>query len=206
MPTASLNKLYLASRSPRRRELLKQIGIAFDVMLLREYPPARRDIDEAPQTNEAPDQYVLRIARLKAETANLRIGQRRVPALPVLAADTSVALEGTIIGKPADATAATGILRRLSGKTHQVLSAVAIAQGEELHSALSVTEVTFATLTDDELRAYVATGEPMDKAGAYGVQGRAGAFIANLAGSYSGVVGLPLYETVQLLKKIRFPL
>lgn len=200
------NRLYLASKSPRRRELLKQIGVNFELLLLREFPATRQDIDETPVTGELPDQYVLRVARQKAEVGAQRVQERRLPALAVLSADTSVVLDGEVIGKPADAQAAATMLRRLSGKTHRVYSAIALSQWGQVNTALSVTEVGFRDLSDEEIRRYVATGEPMDKAGAYAIQGRAAAFIASIAGSYSGVMGLPLFETVGLLKKINFPL
>ena len=200
------NRLYLASKSPRRRELLKQIGVNFELLLLREFPATRQDIDETPVAGELPDQYVLRVARQKAEVGAQRVQERRLPALAVLSADTSVVLDGEVIGKPADAQAAATTLRRLSGKTHRVYSAIALSQWGQVNTALSVTEVGFRDLSDEEIRRYVATGEPMDKAGAYAIQGRAAAFIASIAGSYSGVMGLPLFETVGLLKKINFPL
>lgn len=200
------NRLYLASKSPRRRELLKQIGVNFELLLLREFPVARQDVDETPMAGEAADQYALRIALQKTEAGALRVQERHLPPLPVLSADTSVVLEGEIIGKPTDAQAAAATLRRLSGKAHQVYSAVALSHWGQVHSALSRTEVRFREISDDEIRRYVASGEPMDKAGAYGIQGRAAAFIANISGSYSGVMGLPLCETVELLKKINFPL
>ena len=200
------NRLYLASKSPRRRELLKQIGVNFELLLLREFPATRQDIDETPVAGELPDQYVLRVARQKAEVGTQRVQERRLPTLAVLSADTSVVLDGEVIGKPADAQAAATTLRRLSGKTHRVYSAIALSQWGQVNTALSVTEVGFRDLSDEEIRRYVATGEPMDKAGAYAIQGRAAAFIASIAGSYSGVMGLPLFETVGLLKKINFPL
>ncbi|HVK53751.1 MAG TPA: Maf family protein [Burkholderiales bacterium] len=200
------NRIYLASKSPRRRELLKQIGVNFEVLLLREFPATRQDIDERPHAAEAPDEYVLRVARQKAEIGAQRVVERRLPILPVLSADTSVVLGTNIIGKPADTNGAINTLRQLSGKTHQVMSAVAISNAGQVHSVLSITEVRFRELSDDEIRRYVACGEPMDKAGAYGIQGKAAAFIAGISGSYSGVVGLPLFETVELLKKIHFPI
>ena len=200
------NRLYLASKSPRRRELLKQIGVNFEVLLLREFPATRQDIDETPVADEPPDQYVLRVARQKAEVGALRVQERRLPAMAVLAADTSVVLDNDVIGKPADAQAAAATLRRLAGKTHRVYSAVAISQWGQANTTLSVTEVRFRELSDEEIRRYVASGEPMDKAGAYAIQGRAAAFVAGISGSYSGVMGLPLFETVELLKKINFPL
>lgn len=200
------NRLYLASKSPRRRELLKQIGVNFEVLLLREFPAARQDIDETPMSNEAPAEYALRVARQKAEVGAVRMQERRLPALPVLSADTTVVLDNQIIGKPADTREAADILRRLSGKTHQVMSAVALSHWGQASAVLSITEVRFRELSDEEIRRYIGSGEPMDKAGAYAIQGRAAGFIASIAGSYSGVMGLPLFETVELLKKINFPL
>jgi len=200
------NRIYLASKSPRRRELLKQIGVNFEVLLLREFPALRQDVDERPHTDERPDIYVVRVARQKAEIGALRVQERHLPILPVLSADTTVVLDNTIIGKPADKNQAADILRRLSGKAHHVMSAVALHHSGQLSSVLSITEVRFRKLSDDEIHRYIASGEPMDKAGAYGIQGRAAAFIAGIAGSYSGVMGLPLFETVELLKKINFPI
>ena len=204
--TTPQNRLYLASKSPRRRDLLKQIGVNFEVLLLREFPIARQDIDETPLPAEISDQYVLRVATQKAEIGAQRVQERRLRAMPVLAADTSVVLDGAVIGKPGDSSDAATILRRLSGNKHQVHSAVAVAQWGHTFTAVSVTEVRFRDLTDEEIRRYIASGEPMDKAGAYAIQGRAAAFIAGISGSYSGVMGLPLFETAELLKKINFPL
>lgn len=204
--TNSQNRVYLASKSPRRRDLLKQIGVNFEVLLLREYPPTRQDIDETQVAGEPPDQYVLRLAKQKAEVGATRVQERRLPVLPVLSADTSVELDGEIIGKPADTQQAAAFLRRLSGKTHYVHSAVALAHWGQVNTASSKTEVRFRDVSDEEIRRYITSGESMDKAGAYGIQGRAAAFIAGISGSYSGVVGLPLFETVGLLKKINFPL
>jgi len=198
------NRIYLASKSPRRRELLKQIGVNFEVLLLREFPASRQDIDERPFANESPEDYVVRVARQKAEIGALRVQERHLPILAVLSADTSVVVDRTIIGKPADTQDAADILRKLSGTSHRVMSAVALAHAGKIDSVLSVTEVHFRDLSDGEIQRYIATGEPMDKAGAYGIQGRAAAFIAGISGSYSGVVGLPLFETVELLKKANF--
>lgn len=192
-------RIYLASRSPRRRELLKQIGVGYEMLLLREDPARSVDVDETPLPGEAPHDYVLRITRAKAETAWLRLQQRRLPRMPVLAADTAVVLGERILGKPTDGAAAAEMLRALSGHEHQVLTAVALAFDQRLDVRLSVSTVSFKNLSDDEIRRYVLTGEPLDKAGAYAIQGRAAAFVASLGGSYSGVMGLPLFETTQLL-------
>ena len=193
--------IYLASRSPRRRELLKQIGIGFELLLFREDSKRGVDLDERPLEHESAGEYVIRVARAKADMAWQRVADRRLFRRPVLAADTTVALGNDIFGKPADRDEAAEMLNRLAGRTHQVLTAVAVCREDILHTALSVSEVEFKPLSEQEIRHYVASGEPLDKAGAYAVQGRAAAFIQRLAGSYSGVMGLPLYETAELLHK-----
>ena len=194
-------RIYLASRSPRRRELLKQIGIAFEVLLLREDLRRGSDVDERPLPAETPAAYVTRIARAKAETGWRQVAKRALPPYPVLAADTTVALDNEIISKPADAEQARQLLARLSGRTHQVLTAVAIARMNRLETALSISAVEFRQLDAGEIRRYVASGEPLDKAGAYAIQGAAAAFVRAISGSYSGIVGLPLYETAELLHR-----
>jgi len=197
--TISANRIYLASRSSRRRELLKQIGIAFESLLLREELRRGADVDEAPLPGESPAAYVSRVARAKAEAGWIRIASRRLPLHPVLAADTTVALDGGIIGKPADARDAQLSLQRLSGKTHHVLTAIAVARGDRVETALSTSAVEFRELDADEIRRYVASGEALDKAGAYAIQGRAAVFVRAISGSYSGIMGLPLFETAELL-------
>jgi septum formation protein len=196
-------RVYLASRSPRRRELLKQIGISFEILLLREDLRRGVDVDETPLANEAPRDYVQRIARAKAANATLQTGRRMLPSYPVLTADTTVALDGRIFGKPADADEAAHMLQALSGRQHQVLTAVAVAGGDDVRTALSESTVEFRELTEDEIRRYIATREPLDKAGAYAIQGRGALFVRNLNGSYSGVMGLPLFETAELLRAFR---
>lgn len=185
--------IYLASQSPRRRELLEQLGIAHRVLV--------PDVNEAALPNERPEDSVRRLARIKAEVAAMRIKERRMKELPVLAADTSVILGRHILGKPENAADAAAMLAALSGRTHHVLTAVALVFQGKLAVALSDTAVRFRRLSAEEIAAYVATGEPLDKAGAYGIQGRAAAFIKRIDGSYSGVMGLPLFETAQLLNK-----
>jgi septum formation protein len=194
-------RIYLASRSPRRRELLKQIGINFEVLIMRSYPAVRADIDETPRPGELPADYVGRIATNKAKTGWLRALERRLPRLPVLGADTTVAVDGEILGKPSNADDAAKMLRKLSGREHEVFSAVAVALNDNIEMKLSRSRVRFSDLSDSLIQDYIDTGEPMDKAGAYGVQGKAAAFIAEIDGSYSGIMGLPLYETAQLLKQ-----
>ena len=199
-------RLYLASRSPRRRELLAQIGVAFDTLLLRNPPRDLCELDETPLAAEDPIEYVQRIARRKAEHGWRIVEWRKLPPQAVLAADTTLVLDGELIGKPHDADDAGAILHRLSGRVHRVLSAVAVAFSGRIETMLSVSEVRFRVLEDDEIARYVASGEPMDKAGAYGIQGHAGMFVEYLAGSYSGVMGLPLCETAQLLKRVAYRL
>lgn len=192
-------KIYLASRSPRRRELLAQIGVGFEVLLLREDAARSADVDETPLPSEYPHDYVLRISRSKAEAGWQRVLQRRLPYHPVLVADTAVVLGDRIMGKPLNREAAMEMLAALAGKRHDVLTAVAVASGERIEHRLSVSNVQLGELTDHAIRRYVMSGEPLDKAGAYAVQGKAAAFIEKIEGSYSGVMGLPLYETTQLL-------
>jgi septum formation protein len=201
----ALRHIYLASRSSRRRELLKQIGVSFEVLLLREGPQRAADFDETPLPDELPGDYVVRIAQTKAEAGWARLGQRRLMRFPVLSADTTVALDTQILGKPADREQAMAFLRQLSGKTHQVHSAVAVKFDNQMEVSLSTTEVQFRDLEEQEIRQYVTSGEPQDKAGGYAIQGRAAVFVRAIAGSYSGVMGLPLYETSRLLAKFGYP-
>lgn len=181
--------LYLASQSPRRRDLLGRLGLPFAVLDV--------DVPERRDPGEHAADYVRRVARDKARAGLQRLGGVRGW---VLGADTEVVLDDGVFGKPRDAADAAAMLRRLSGRTHQVLSAVILAGREGEHAALSVSQVTFGILDEDTIAAYVASGEPEGKAGAYAIQGNAQAFIAHLAGSYSGVMGLPLYETAGLLR------
>ncbi len=200
-----IKRIYLASRSPRRRELLKQLGVSFEVLLVRETARRGADVDETPQAGERPADYVQRLARTKAQAGALYMAQRKLPLHPVLGADTTVAIDGRILGKPANEDEAIEMLRALSERTHEVLTAVAICRQDTLLTRLSLSEVAFAPLTDVQIRAYVATGEPLDKAGAYAIQGRAGAFVRRISGSYTGVMGLPLFETAELLTAIEQP-
>ncbi|SDG63293.1 Maf family protein [Propionivibrio dicarboxylicus] len=193
--------IYLASRSPRRRELLTQIGVSFDVIAFRGPPREDDETDETPLPGERPIDYVQRVAEAKARHGERIVGWRRLERRPVLAADTTLEFDGEIIGKPCDADDAFRILRRLSGKTHRVLTAVAVAGDGRLEAALSISAVRFGVLDDEDIRRYVDSGEPMDKAGAYGIQGHAGLFVEHLAGSYTGVMGLPLFETGRLLRR-----
>ena len=193
--------IYLASRSPRRRELLAQIGVRFEPLLFREGNRVDIDTDESVLPGEPPLDYVQRVTRMKAEAAWRRVTIRRgLLRKPVLAADTTVALGDEIYGKPADTADAQRMLEALSGKTHRVLTAVAMQLESRVEIAVSESFVTFATIDPERIAAYVASGEPFDKAGAYAIQGRAGAFASRLEGSYTGVMGLPLYETATLLR------
>jgi septum formation protein len=193
--------IYLASRSPRRRELLHQIGVDHQVLTQRITPERGRDVNEDWIPGEKPRDYVLRVCRAKVESGWMRVVQRRLPLRGVLAGDTTVCLGDEILGTPADAAEAADFLGRLSGREHEVLTGIAFKFGERMETALSVTAVRFRRLEPAEIERYVASGESMDKAGGYGIQGQAGAFITEIHGSYSGVMGLPLYETAQLLKR-----
>jgi len=194
-------RLYLASASPRRRELLTQIGLAHEVLLA----PAPPGEDEPQHPGERAADYVLRTARDKAVRGRDWMRSQTLPALPLLAADTTVILAGEVLGKPADRADALRILRALSGSTHEVHTAVAVWTGDRLLDAVSITEVRMRELGDDEIGRYCDSGEPFGKAGAYGIQGLAGAFISHISGSYTGVMGLPLFETANLLREAGIP-
>ena len=194
------NFVYLASQSPRRRQLLEQMGVLYELLLATSEEDA--ESLEVVLPNEAPLTYVKRVTQLKLEAAVQRMKQRGLANAPVLCADTTVALGRSILGKPENAADALRILKMLSGQTHRVLTAVALASGRKRVSAVSISQVTFAPMTLAEMKNYIATGEPMGKAGAYGVQGAAAAYISQIKGSYSGIMGLPLFETAQLLKQL----
>ncbi|MBS1207678.1 MAG: maf protein [Proteobacteria bacterium] len=194
-------RIYLASRSPRRRELLHQIGIDFDTLMFRVPPREDEDVSEAILPGEDAETYVVRVACAKAEGALRRIVWRNLRPQPILSADTTLELDGEIIGKPDSVHHADAILRKLSGRTHRVLTAVAVVEGERLEHCLNVSTVRFRELSDAAIQRYIASGEPFDKAGAYGIQGHAAVFIAEINGSYSGIMGLPLFETAELLSR-----
>ena len=198
--------IYLASNSPRRRELLKQIHVSFEPLLFR--GPAREDHDIAEHILPGEDAvaYVRRVALAKAEGGINRVRWRELPQRLLLAADTTLEVDGEIIGKPDNDEHAIAILRDLSGRTHQVLTAVVVTDGTRYEQRLSTSQVRFRRMTNDEIRHYVATGEATDKAGAYGIQGRAAVFIEEIRGSYTGIMGLPLFETAALLKEFGYPL
>jgi septum formation protein len=193
-------RIYLASNSPRRRELLAQIGVRFDLMLFRSGARTDPAINEDMLPGETPDDYVVRVARAKASHGAHLIGARRLVPRAVLAADTTLDVDGEIIGKPSDERHAEAILTRLSGRSHRVLTAVAVAQGERMEHRTSISEVRFRALDPSEIHRYALSGEPTDKAGAYGIQGHAAAFVEEIRGSFSGIVGLPLCETALLLR------
>jgi len=194
-------KIYLASKSPRRRELLRQIGIDFELLLLRDKEPRGPDISEEVLPGEKAEDYVMRVTLEKAEFAGRVLRMRRLPIRPVLTADTTVVVDGCILGKPADKDDAMDMLRALSGRTHQVLTSIALYHEEHSRQILQVSDVTLSALTEEAMHAYCASSEPFDKAGGYGIQGLAAAFIERIAGSYTGIMGLPLFETAKLLQE-----
>ena len=194
--------IYLASQSPRRRQLLEQLGVPYELLL----PDEGEDTEsiEAVLGNERPATYVKRVTALKLAAALQRRKRRGLAAAPILCSDTTVACGRTIYGKPMDAEDAQRMLAELSGKTHRVLTAVLVGTERRQMQVLSESRVTFASLMQPQILAYVATGEPIGKAGAYAVQGRAASFISHISGSYSGIMGLPVFETAQLLRSLGF--
>ncbi len=199
-------RIYLASRSPRRRELLTQIGVRFELLMFRGVPREDPDVDEAVLPEESPEDYVVRVTLAKAQAGVQRIRERHLIPHPVLAADTTVEVDGSVIGKPEHEADAVAILQRLSGRTHRVLTAVALSDGIRVEHLTNVSEVRFRPLENAEIRRYVVSGEPLDKAGAYGIQGRAAIFVEEIRGSYTGIMGLPLYETAILLRRYGYPI
>jgi len=196
--------IYLASQSPRRRQLLEQLGVKHELLLA----DADEDAEalEAEQPGEAPIDYVHRVTLAKLQAARRRLKRRGLPAAPILCSDTTVAIGRRILGKPRDADDAFQTLVLLAGRTHRVITAVALAWGRQSEILVNVSKVHFASVTAAEIRRYVDSGEPFGKAGAYAIQSAAGAWISRIEGSYSGIMGLPLYETAQLMKqaKVRF--
>jgi septum formation protein len=196
-------KIYLASKSPRRRELLRQVGIDFEVLLLRDSPPRGPDVTEIVLPGELPGVYVARVTQEKAQAAWDAVVARRLFLHPVLAADTTVVINQEILGKPANRDEAVAMLSKLAGNTHQVLTSIAIKYQHQLLQCTQTSEVTFAALNDAQIAAYCDSAEPYDKAGGYGIQGMAARFITHISGSYSGIMGLPLYETTNLLDRFK---
>ncbi len=193
--------IYLASQSPRRAQLLEQLGVKFELLL----PSKDEDAEsiEAVLSGEAPRAYVQRVTELKLDSAVQRMKARGLKPAPVLCSDTTVALGRTIYGKPATEKDALRMLRELAGKTHRVLTAVAVQRGTKRLQALSISKVTFAAMTPQQIRAYVASGESLGKAGAYAIQGSAAAYVSHISGSYSGIMGLPMHETALMLRKLK---
>ena len=199
-------RIYLASRSPRRRELLTQIGVRFELLMFRGVPREDPEVDEAVLADERPEDYVVRVTLAKARAGVRRIRERHLISYPVLAADTTVEIDGEVVGKPAHEADAVAILQRLSGRSHRVRTAVALSGNDRTEHQLNISEVRFRALDPAEIRRYVASGEPLDKAGAYGIQGRAAIFVEEIKGSYTGIMGLPLYETALLLRRYGYPI
>ena len=199
-------KIYLASKSPRRRELLRQIGVEFELLALRNDPVRGADVSEEVHPGEAPMDYVARVAREQGAFAWNIVLSRRQPMRPVLSADTTVTIDGEILGKPANTKEAVAMLERLSGRTHEVLTSVAVHGMNIAEQITQVSAVRFAKLTPEQIRAYCASPEPYDKAGGYGIQGAAAVFIEHIEGSHSGIMGLPLFETANLLRKAGYVL
>jgi len=194
--------IYLASQSPRRKQLLEQLGVNFELLL----PDANEDAEalEVVRPNEKPRAYVQRVTALKLEAALQRLKNRDLPSAPVLCSDTTVALGNTLFGKPDNAEHAKSMLQQLSGKTHRVLTAVSIGTQHKQSHALSISQVQFADLSKQEIDRYVASQEPMGKAGSYAIQGKAAVFISHISGNYSGIMGLPMFETSHLLREFGF--
>jgi septum formation protein len=193
--------IYLASQSPRRRQLLEQLGVRHELLLAG--PEEDAEALETEVAGELPMTYVERVTLAKLHAARQRLKARRLPAAPILCSDTTVALGRRLLGKPADAAGAQATLEHLSGRTHRVITAVALGWGRTQALAISVSRVHFVPLSAEQIERYVASGEPFGKAGAYAIQSTAAAWISHIEGSYSGIMGLPLYETAQLLKQAR---
>jgi septum formation protein len=194
------SSIYLASQSPRRAQILELLGVKYELLL----PGKGEDAEgiEVALKNEAPAAYVVRVTGLKLDAAVARMQQRGLPLRAVICSDTTVALGRTIYGKPENEADAVRMLSALSGKTHRVLTAVAMQSGKKRVQALSMSKVTFAQMTQKQIKVYVASGEPMGKAGAYAIQGRAAAYVSHISGSYSGIMGLPMHETATLLREL----
>jgi len=198
-------KIYLASKSPRRRELLRQVGVEFELLMLRSDPARGVDVSEEVLPGEDPHAYVARVAKEKGAFAWNMLQMRRQPLRPILTADTTVTIDGEILGKPADMLEAVAMLERLSGRSHEVLTSVAVHAERIAEQVTQISTVRFARLTPAQIKAYCATPEPYDKAGGYGIQGLAALFVEHIEGSHSGIMGLPIFETANLLRKAGYP-
>ena len=196
----AMQTIWLASKSPRRAELLTGMGVPFEVLQFTDDAGTQYEVDESVFPGESPRDYVRRVAFDKALHAVSYLRDRGLPERPLLSADTTVALGERILGKPADADEARDMLNALSGQAHEVLTSVVLAHGHDIRQMLSVSQVRFMALDDATIERYIASGEPFDKAGAYGIQGRAGIFVAEMQGSFTGIMGLPVHETACLLK------
>lgn len=199
-----MQTIWLASKSPRRAELLRDMGVPFEVLQFTDTDGAAYEVDESVFPGEPPRDYVRRVAFDKALHAVSYLKDRGLPLRPLLSADTTVAMGDRILGKPVDAAEAREMLSMLSGQTHEVLTAVVVVHGDQIRQALSVSRVQFMPLSDAVIERYIASGQPFDKAGGYGIQGHAGIFVADMQGSFTGIMGLPIHETAQLLAPLGF--
>lgn len=199
-----MQKIWLASKSPRRAELLQGMGVPFEVLQFTDDAGAQYEVDESVHPGEAPRDYVRRVALDKALHALSYVRDRQLDNRPLLSADTTVALGERILGKPGDAAEARDMLAALSGQVHEVLTAVVVIDGHDIRQVLSTSHVRFMALSAESIERYIASGEPFDKAGAYGIQGHAGIFVAEMQGSFTGIMGLPIHETACLLEPCGF--
>lgn len=199
-----MQTIWLASKSPRRAELLRGMGVPFEILQFTDAEGAQYEVDESVMPGEPPRDYVRRVALDKALHAHAYLKDRGLTLRPLLTSDTTVALGDRILGKPADAAEAREMLSALSAQTHEVLTAVVVIDGDQIRQALSISRVQFMPLSAATIERYIASGEPFDKAGAYGIQGHAGIFIADMQGSFTGIMGLPVHETAQLLEPLGF--
>ncbi|WVH08887.1 MAG: Septum formation protein Maf [Fluviibacter phosphoraccumulans EoVTN8] len=195
-----MQAIWLASKSPRRAELLTSMGVPFEMLQFTDDAGAQYEVDESVLPGEPPRDYVRRVAFDKAVHAVFYVRDRGLTERPLLSADTTVALGNRILGKPADADEARDMLKALSGQAHEVLTSVVLAHGHDIRQMLSVSQVRFMSLSDATIERYIASGEPFDKAGAYGIQGHAGVFVAETQGNFTGIMGLPVHETACLLE------
>ena len=199
-----MQTIWLASKSPRRAELLASMGVPFDVLQFKDDAGAHYEVDESVHPGEPPRDYVRRVAFDKALHAVTYVRNNGLPERPLLSADTTVALGDRILGKPADATEAREMLTALSGRVHEVLTAIVVVDGQDIRQMLSVSRVEFMSLNVQTIERYIGSGEPFDKAGGYGIQGHAGIFVSDMQGSFTGIMGLPVHETALLLAPLGF--